>query len=88
MKKRIIVASFVFAIAAVALISSETIAAEQSSGIRAAAVTSFDTNYTELKSTGRGGGGKGSCDRKRDGSGGGTCDGTGPRSQDGTCPNQ
>ena len=82
------VASFVFAIAAVALISSETIAAEQSSGIRAAAVTSFDTNYTELKSTGRGGGGKGSCDRKRDGSGGGTCDGTGPRSQDGTCPNQ
>ena len=76
MKKRIIVASFVLAIAAVTLISSETIAAEQSSSIQTASVTSFDTGYSELK------GGNGSCDRKKDG----TCDGSGQRKGSGSGP--
>ena len=104
MNTKIIVVSFVLAIAAVALISSETIAAEQSSSIQATSTT-FDADYCELK-----GGGRGSCDRKKDGtgdgsgqrkrdgsgngqrkgdgSGNGKCDGTGPKSQDGTCPNK
>jgi hypothetical protein len=89
MKKKIIVASFVFAIAAVALISSETMAAEQSSSIQATSMASFGTDSIELKGNGRGGGGKGSCDRKRDGSGDGSGqrkrDGSGPRSGNGTC---